>query len=116
MIRALPAALRARAALAHGARARPRDLSRARARSSKLKRGTASIDLRGSLFCEVREASVAPLCGFYAAAIARVLQLFDAAAPTRASASAAPSGGRTRLRACRSLSVGGARATTSAAA
>jgi hypothetical protein len=28
------------------------------------------------LFCEVREASILPLCGFYASAIARVLQLF----------------------------------------
>ena len=36
----------------------------------RFRRGTASVDLRGSLFCEVREASVLPLCGFYAAAIA----------------------------------------------
>jgi hypothetical protein len=42
----------------------------------KVRRGKAAIDLRGSLFCEVREASAMPLCGFYAAAIARVLQLF----------------------------------------
>ena len=35
-----------------------------------------SVDLRGSLFCEVREASALPLCGFYTAALARVLQLF----------------------------------------
>jgi hypothetical protein len=41
----------------------------------KIKRGKAAIDLRGSLFCEVREASAMPLCGFYAAAIARVLHL-----------------------------------------
>ena len=42
----------------------------------KVRRGTALVDLRGSLFCEVREASALPLCGFYAAAIARVLQHF----------------------------------------
>ena len=29
-----------------------------------------TIDIRGSLFCEVRETSVEPLCGFYASAIA----------------------------------------------
>jgi hypothetical protein len=42
----------------------------------RIRRGAASIDLRGSLFCEVREATMLPLCGFYAAAIARVLQQF----------------------------------------
>jgi hypothetical protein len=42
----------------------------------KVRRRTALIDLRGSLFCEVREVSVLPLCGFYAAAVARVLAHF----------------------------------------
>ena len=41
------------------------------------RRGVATVDLRGSLFCEVREASHVPLCGFYAAATARVLTLLD---------------------------------------
>lgn len=41
------------------------------------RRGAATVDLRGSLFCEVRETSPLPLCGFYAAATARVLALFD---------------------------------------
>jgi hypothetical protein len=45
-----------------------------------LRGNTATVDLRGSLFCEVREASALPLCGFYASAIARVLQLFDVGA------------------------------------
>jgi hypothetical protein len=49
----------------------------------RLKRGTASIDLRGSLFCEVRETSILPLCGFYASAIARVLQQFALRADAR---------------------------------
>jgi hypothetical protein len=43
----------------------------------RVKRGEASIDLRGSLFCEVREASALPLCGFYRAAIIEVLQAFE---------------------------------------
>ena len=38
------------------------------------KDASASVDLRGSLFCRVRDASPRPLCEFYAAAIARVLQ------------------------------------------
>ena len=42
----------------------------------RVKRGTASVELRGSLFCEVREASALPLCGFYRAAIVEVLQAF----------------------------------------
>ena len=45
-----------------------------------MKKSVITVDLRGSLFCEVRETSVEPLCGFYAAAIARVLQLFDVSA------------------------------------
>lgn len=75
VMRALPTALRARAALRTA-----RGLVRATYPGSRaivrMRRGTASVDLRGSLFCEVREASVLPLCGFYASAFARVLHLF----------------------------------------
>jgi hypothetical protein len=74
-IRALPTALRARAAL-RTARALVRATYPGSRAIVRIKRGTASVDLRGSLFCEVREASVLPLCGYYASAIARVLQLF----------------------------------------
>lgn len=35
------------------------------------------VELRGSLFCDVREVSVLPLCGFYAAAFSRVLSRFN---------------------------------------
>ena len=45
--------------------------------------GRGAVDIRGSLFCEVREVSGEPLCGFYASAIARVLQLFDVSAAAR---------------------------------
>jgi len=84
VVRALPAPLRARAALRTA-----RGLIRATYPSSraitKVKKGVATIDLRGSLFCEVREASVEPLCGFYASAVARVLRLFDVPADARVS-------------------------------
>jgi hypothetical protein len=82
IVRALPAGLRARAALgtARGLVKATYPGSRA---VTKMKRGIVTIDIRGSLFCEVRETSVEPLCGFYASAIARVLQLFDVSAEAR---------------------------------
>ena len=36
-----------------------------------------AVDLRSSLFCEVREHVNHPLCEFYAAALRRLMQLFD---------------------------------------
>jgi len=81
-IRALPPSLRTRAAL-RTARALVRETYPGSRAIVRLKRGTASIDLRGSLFCEVRETSILPLCGFYASAIARVLQQFELRADAR---------------------------------
>jgi hypothetical protein len=57
-------------------------------------RDTASIDLRGSLFCEVRAATDVPLCGFYAAAIARVLSQFAVTAQVQVAECRASSRGR----------------------
>jgi hypothetical protein len=72
---ALPAPLRARAALRIA-----RGLVRATYPGSraliKVRRRKATVDLRGSLFCEVRETSLLPLCGFYASAIAATLRQF----------------------------------------
>ena len=76
LIRALPSGLRARAAL-RTARGLVRATYPGSRAITRVRRGGASIDLRGSLFCEVREASMLPLCGFYAAAIKRVLGLLD---------------------------------------
>ena len=44
---------------------------------SRLRRGTASVDVRASIFCTVREPVPHPLCGFYAAAFTRLLALFN---------------------------------------
>src|SRR6266852_362397 len=44
---------------------------------SRLRRGTASIDVRASIFCTVREPVPQPLCGFYAAAFTKLLSLFN---------------------------------------
>ena len=82
VILSLPTGLRTRAGLRTA-----RTLIRATYPGSraivKVRRGTASIDLRGSLFCEVRETSILPLCGFYASAIRRTMQLFAVDAETR---------------------------------
>jgi hypothetical protein len=43
----------------------------------RLRGRTASVQLRGSTLCVVREPVPKPLCGFYAAACARLLTLFD---------------------------------------
>jgi hypothetical protein len=76
VISALPSMLRARAGL-RTASALVRATYPGSRAIVRLRRGTASVDLRGSLFCEVRETSALPLCGFYAAAIARVLHHFS---------------------------------------
>jgi bacteriochlorophyll 4-vinyl reductase len=49
---------------------------------SRLRRGTASVDVRASIFCTVREPVQHPLCGFYAAAFTRLLSLFNVRART----------------------------------
>jgi len=41
------------------------------------RRGQGQIDIRGSIFCEVREPVAHPLCEYYAAAIRRLLYLFN---------------------------------------
>jgi hypothetical protein len=43
----------------------------------RIRRGTARVDVRASIFCSVREPVNHPLCGFYAAAFTRLLKLFD---------------------------------------
>jgi bacteriochlorophyll 4-vinyl reductase len=44
---------------------------------SRVRGGTARIDVRASIFCSVREPVSHPLCGFYAAAFTRLLTLFN---------------------------------------
>ena len=81
IIKASPVWLRSRMVLrlpAAGARA----ATAAAARSSRLRRGIASVDLRDSVFCSVRGPVPHPLCGFYAAAFTRLLALFDIGART----------------------------------
>jgi len=50
---------------------------------SRLRKGTASIEVRASIFCTVREPTPQPLCGFYAAALTRLMTLFSMPARAR---------------------------------
>src|SRR5262249_3897553 len=74
-VRAAPNWLRHRLVL-RLARRLVRDTYRGSRAISRIRRGTASLDLRGSLFCTVREPVGQPLCGFYAAAFTRLDELF----------------------------------------
>src|SRR5262245_18411782 len=93
LIPALPAGLRARAALRIARQLIRQPYTGSRA-LSKIRRGVAMIDLRGSLFCQVRETSVNPLCTFYASAIGHVLKLFDVTADARVTECRATGGQR----------------------
>src|SRR5436189_293718 len=44
---------------------------------SRVRRGTARMDVRASIFCSVREPVAYPLCGFYAAAFTRLMTMFN---------------------------------------
>jgi bacteriochlorophyll 4-vinyl reductase len=81
MLKAAPAWLRRRILLRLAGRLVRDSYTGSRA-VSRIRRGTASIDLRASVFCSVREPVPNPLCGFYAAAFTRLLALFDIGART----------------------------------
>lgn len=62
--------------------------------SSHVRRGSARISVRGSVFCSVRAPVSQPLCGYYAAALTRLMGLLDAE-------------GRVSVLSCRSTGTGG---------
>jgi bacteriochlorophyll 4-vinyl reductase len=92
-VRMLPARFRARGALRT-----VRHLVRATYPGSRVivrvEQGTASIDLRGSLFCQVRSTSPRPLCGFYVAAISRIFQRLGVPGEARIESCRAAGGGQ----------------------
>jgi hypothetical protein len=45
--------------------------------------GAGTLDVSGSLFCNVRQSSTHPLCGFYASLVSRLLQLHATASHAR---------------------------------
>jgi bacteriochlorophyll 4-vinyl reductase len=96
VVSALPRPLRLRAALRIGRGLVRRTYPRSSA-SVRVRRGTARIDVRRSLFCDVREPGRAPLCRFYAAAFARLLERFALPAAADISECRATGGGHCTL-------------------
>ena len=80
-IKAAPAWLRGRLLL-RLSRELVRSTYRGSRASSRLERGTARVDVRGSIFCTVREPVPHALCGFYAAAFTRLMTIFNIGAQT----------------------------------
>jgi len=76
ILRALPPAIRTRLVM-RIARQMVRNTYRGSRVIVKWKKGRASVDLRGSIFCEVRDKVPLPLCEFYASAIRRLMYLFN---------------------------------------
>lgn len=76
MIRSMPAWMRARVAL-RLARRTIRDTYVGTRVVTKLRRGKGTFDVRGSLFCSIRDSSSEQLCGFFAATLARFLGLYS---------------------------------------
>ena len=84
VLRWLPRPIRARVVLRMAARMIRRLHDEARLRAV-VRRGTAVVTLEGSLFCEVRDRTSAPLCGFYGAVLERSLESFGMSADAQLS-------------------------------
>jgi bacteriochlorophyll 4-vinyl reductase len=76
LVRAVPPGLRA-----HLVMRLARHMIRGTYRGSRAivrwRKGRGAIDIRGSIFCEVRDRAEQPLCEFYASAIRRLMHLFN---------------------------------------
>lgn len=76
LIRAAPPGLRVHLVM-RLARAMVRSTYRGSRAIIRWRKGKGAVDLRGSIFCEVRDRVEAPLCEFYASALRRLLLLFS---------------------------------------
>ena len=76
LIRAAPPGLRVHLVM-RLARAMIRRTYRGSRAIVRWRKGRGAVDLRGSIFCEVRDRVEQPLCEFYAAAIRRLMHLFS---------------------------------------
>ena len=76
VIRHAPRRLRARLVM-RVARAMIRSTYRGSSGIVRWRKARGAVDIRGSLFCEVRDPVDRPLCEYYASAIRRVMRLFD---------------------------------------
>jgi bacteriochlorophyll 4-vinyl reductase len=64
----------------------------------KIRANTATVDLRASVFCSVREPWPQPLCHYYAAAFERMLALFEIATTVEVVSCRGTGAGECRLR------------------
>ena len=76
VIRAAPPAFRVHLVM-RLARAMIRSTYRGSRAVVRWRQGRAAVDIRGSIFCEVRDRVEQPLCEFYASAIRRLMHLFS---------------------------------------
>lgn len=76
LMRALPDGLRLRLVSRIARRMVQQTYGGSRARV-RWRNGRGAVDIRGSIFCEVRDAVEQPLCEFYASAIRRLMYLFN---------------------------------------
>ena len=88
----LPRALRTRAALGVAKRVVRSVCSSSKA-STRVRRGGASLSVKLSLFCDVREHQAMPLCGFYRAVAVSALRMFNVPASGRVEQCHARDGG-----------------------
>ena len=109
-VRRCPTPLRARTAL-WLSRRMIRQTFRGSTSRVKVRKGVGTIELRGSIFCEVREKTDRPMCAFYSAALARFLERFDIDAAIDVAACRAAGGGRCTM----AITIRGPRAAESAA-
>lgn len=75
-IRAAPAGLRVHLVM-RLARTMIRNTYRGSRAIVRWRQGRGAVDIRGSIFCEVRDRTEQPLCEFYASAIRRLMYLFN---------------------------------------
>ena len=92
LVKRCPTALRARVTL-WLSRRMVRQTFRGSTARVRLRRGNGTIELRGSIFCDVRETTDRPMCAFYSAALARLLERFDIDAAINLSECRASGGG-----------------------
>ena len=92
LVRAAPPGVRLRLALAI-ARRMIRKTFPANQVIARVRGGHATVDITGSLFCQVRDRSAQPLCAFYASALRRLMHLFSLEVDVVTSSCRATTGG-----------------------
>jgi hypothetical protein len=76
MIRSMPLWMRSRVVLRMARRTIRGTYGGSRA-VSRVKKGQGTVEVQGSLFCNIRDSSSEQLCGFYAAIVSRFFELYS---------------------------------------